>query len=69
LKHDPGPASALVVALIIGTLYTYGGTGRLIASLILLAILVAPVDQQDSLLSGMLKYLNNLLTKGIQSGA
>ena len=66
---DPGPVSALVVALIIAVMYSQGGIWQVLASLILLSVLITPVQGSDSLLTGMLKYLGELLTKGIQSGA
>lgn len=66
---DPGPVSALIVALIIGALYTEGGVAQVFAGLILLAVLITPVDGEDALLSGMIKYLGKLLTEGIQTGA
>lgn len=69
MKHDPGPISALTVALIIGVLYTQGGIGQLVASLLILAVLLAPHGDKGSLLSDLLHYLNRLLTEGIQSGA
>lgn len=67
--RDPGPISALVVALIVAGLYSQGGVFQAFAALILLAVLLTPVEGQDSLLAGMLKYLNTLLTEGIQAGA
>lgn len=69
MHRDPGPASALVVALIVAALYSQGGAAQIFASLILLAVLITPVNGQDSLLAALLKYLGQLLTEGIQSGA
>lgn len=66
---DPGPISALAVAVIIAALYTQGGIFQIFAGLILLSVLLTPVDNKDSLLSAMLKYLSQLLTQGIQTGA
>lgn len=63
---DPGPIAALTVALIVAALYSQGGVFQVFAGLILLAVLLTPVDGQRSLLQGMLEYLNEILTTGVQ---
>ncbi len=69
MLKDPGPVSALVVALVIAALYTEGGVAQIFAGLIILAVLLTPVEGQDALLSSMIKYLGKLLTEGIRTGA
>jgi hypothetical protein len=69
--RDPGPLSALVAAVVIGALYTQGGAFQAFAGLILLAVLLTPIqggEQNSSLLGGLLMYLNQVLTEGIQTG-
>jgi Na+/H+ antiporter NhaC len=68
MRHAPGPWSALAVAVIVAVMYAQGGVFQTIAALIILAVLITPVNNQPSLLEGGLKYLDMLLTQGIQSG-
>lgn len=64
---EPGPITALLVALAVAVMYTHEQT-RVFAGLILLAVLLTPAHGQPSMLQGLLQYLNQLLTEGINTG-
>ena len=66
---DPGPLSALVVAVIVAVLYTEGGAFQAFAGLIILAVLITRIGGQPSILEGLLQQLNLLLSGAIHSGA
>ena len=61
---DYGPGAAGLVALIIAVLYAEGGPYRTIASLIILAVLITPVNGK-SLLVGILETLDQTLKSGL----
>jgi len=67
--RDPGPITALLVALLIAALYTQGGVFQGIAALIILAVLISRVGGQPSIAEGLFSTGQNLLQKGLKSGA
>jgi hypothetical protein len=59
---DPGPAAAALVALIVAVMYAEGGLFRPLATIIILAVLITPPGGgKDSVISGLLKFLNDTI--------
>lgn len=67
MANDYGPGAALTVAVLIGIMYEQGGALRLLASLIILAVLITPVNGK-SLLVQLLDYLNTQLKSELKKG-
>jgi hypothetical protein len=57
---DYGPGAALAVAIIVAILYEQGGGFQYVASLIILAVLITPINGK-SLVVDLLEFLNSQL--------
>ncbi len=65
---DAGVGAAALVAFLVALAYAQGGVFRPLATLIILAVLITPPGGgTESVLSGLLKYLN-ALTSGVHYG-
>lgn len=68
MRNDPGPITALIVAVIVAALYSQGGIAQALAGLVILAVLITRVGGQPSISEGLLNWLSDLLSGVVHSG-
>jgi hypothetical protein len=65
VTNDPGISAAALVAFLVALMYTEGGIFRPLATIIIIAVLITPPKGgQESVLSGLLKFLNEVISAG-----